>query len=284
MLTCIESDQTKETWISQPLGDKANAMLLSVRSEEAQAQGLPCQDYALVQSNEAGSSISFCVCDGVGSSYYGGFAARYLATHLVEWLDGLDEIPASPAGVSSWLQQWAMEGQEALTHLALPAETPEMLRGFLEELRDTHGSQAVFFCGRVDYERASGVLDAPLPGVRALLYWMGNVTARIFARPVHYQLLGKADNDKNRWSTTRGPQGKVGARVLTLGTLDRILIYTDGLSASGAEQRLLNDPDTQAYARELLAQPGADDMTVLELCWDASSTTEHPTEKARHDE
>lgn len=284
MLTCVESDQTKETWISRPLGDIATAMLLSVRSEEAQGQGLPCQDYARVLSNEAGSSISFCVCDGVGSSYYGGFAARYLATHLVEWLDGLDEIPASPVGVSSRLQQWAMEGQEALIRLVLPSETPVMLRSFLEELRDTHGSQAVFFCGRVDYPHPADALETPVPAVRALFYWMGNVTARIFARSVHYQHLGKADNDKNRWSTTRGPQGKVGARALTLETLDRILIYTDGLSASGAEDRLLNDPDTQAYTRDLLTQPASDDMTVLELRWEASSTSESPTEKASNHE
>lgn len=286
MLTCFESDQAKETWISQSLGERATALLLSVRSQEAQAQGLPCQDYARVLSNETGSSISFCVCDGVGSSYYGGFAARYLATHLVEWLSGLDQISAAPVGMSSRLERWATQGQEELAQLALPSETPVMLRGFLEELRDVHGSQAVFFCGRVDYpdEYASDALDAPAPDVRALFYWMGNVSAHIFAGDVQYQQLGDGENDQNRWSTVRGPQGKLGASALTLKTLDRILIYTDGLGAIGAELGALNERTIQIRMQELLTLPASDDMTVLNLRWVRNAAAESLSEKASHDE
>ncbi|SRR5579883_428359 len=284
MATLVESDQVGETRLFQSLGEQATLTLLSVRSREAQAQGLPCQDYARVLSNETGSSISFCVCDGVGSSYHGGFAAHYLAIRLVDWLHGLTEIPDQPKGVSLWLQQWAKEGQNDLLQLTLPPETPLLLRSILEELRDTHGSQTVFFCGRVDYSPGDDFLETSSSGARALFYWMGNVTAYLFTGAGLHYTLGDANNDTNRWSTKKGAQGAPAARVLTLDKLDRLLIFTDGLSASEAEHRLLHASDIQAYTQELLSQPTADDMTILELRWGSGSTSENPTEKASHHE
>lgn len=285
MLTCVESDQTQETWLYQSFGDKVTALLLSVRSQEAQVQGLPCQDYVRVLSNEIGSSISFCVCDGVGSSYHGGFAAHYLATQLVEWLHHLTEIPARPADISPLLQQWAKEGQVELLQLALPPDTPSMLRGILEELRDDYGSQTVFLCGRVDYPPPDDSSEVSLSGVHALFYWMGNITAHVFAGAGVEQTLGDTHNDANRWSTKKGVQGAPRARVLTMDNLDRILIYTDGLSASGSESRLLHEPDTQLCMQDLLTQPATDDITILELRWEeASSTAAISTEKASHHE
>jgi hypothetical protein len=281
MLTCIESDQAQETWFIQSLGEKATALLLSVRSQEAQAQELPCQDYVQVLSDETGSSISFCVCDGVGSSYHGGFAARYLAAHLVEWLHSLTEIPAQPVDIFPWLQQWAREGQGELLQQTLPPDTPSMLRGILEELRDGYGSQTVFLCGRVDYPDTMESVEMSPTGARALFYWMGNVTAHVFTGAGPQYTLGDAYNDTHRWSTKKGAQGAPAARVLTMDKLDRILVYTDGLSAGGAEYSLLDALDTQAYAQDLLTQPTTDDMTVLELRWEASSISEKLTEKAR---
>ncbi len=284
MTTLVESDQASDTWLTLSFESKVRLTLLSMRSQEAQAQGLPCQDYVRILSNEDGSSLSFCVCDGVGSSYHGGFAARYLAQHLVDWLYGLTSLPAHAVGVSSWLEQWANQGQDELTQLALPTKTPAMLRGFLENLRDTYGSQAVFLCGRVDAARVSEALPAASPGVRGLFYWMGNITARIFAGKAQQYTLGDVNNDKNRWSTIRGPQGIPGARVLTMETLDRILIYTDGLGTLGAELSALNEEDIQARTQELLALPAADDRTVLDLRWVRDSATSGRSEKAsRHE-
>ncbi len=285
MGTLIESDQTSDTWLSRAVGSNVSLTLLSIRSQEARSQGLPCQDYACLLSNETGSSISFCVCDGVGSSYHGGFAARYLAQHLVDWLHKLIVLPAQPVGVSSWLREWANQGQDELSQLALPPETPAMLRSFLEELRDTHGSQAVFLCGRVDYTPVPEPSAASIPAVRALFYWMGNITACVFAGDGQQHALGHVNNDKNRWSTAKGPQGHLGARALRLEALDRILIYTDGLGAVGAELGALSEQDAQARMRDLLALPASDDRTVLDLRWVRDSASEARfSEKASYHE
>jgi len=188
--------------------------------------------------------------------------------------------------MSSCLEQWALQGQEELTQLPLPPATPVMLQGFLEELRDTHGSQAVFFGGRVDCneEMLLDGFDAPFPGVRALFYWMGNITTLIFAGEMQYKHLGDVQNDKNRWSTAKGPQGKLSARALTLKTLDRIFIYTDGLGAVGAELGALNEYTLQTRIQELLALSATDDRTILDLRWGRASALESFSEKTRHDE
>jgi hypothetical protein len=271
MPTLFESNQASETRLCHPFGAQSLLTLLSVRSQEAQAQGLPCQDYARVLVNEAGSSVSFCVCDGVGSSYHGGFAARYLATRLVEWFYDLDEIPRQPLDLSARLHQWARAGQDELLQLALPEQTPAMLRGFLENLRDAHGSQTVFFGGRVDYQLSAETSEQVVPGMRALFYWMGNVTAHVFIGDGQHHVVNDAQNDANRWSTKKGAQGVPAAHVVSLGSLQRILIYTDGLSASRDEQTLLKSADTLVHPQDLLPKPAGDDVTVLELRWHVSS-------------
>ncbi len=145
-----------------------------------------------------------------------------------------------------------------------------MLRGFLENLRDMHGSQTVFCGGRIDDLRPAEAAGQAKDGLRAVFYWMGNITAHVFTGGQR-QTLSDAQDDASRWSTKQGAQGVPAAKVLALGALDRLLLYTDGLSASSEEQTFLNSSDTLISPQDLLTRPAGDDVTVLDLRWHTSS-------------
>src|SRR5690242_19810868 len=101
----IETDPMADTFMSTMVDDTVIARLLSMRCQEAQEQSLPNQDFAQAIC-QGRSSLSFCVCDGVGSSYRGDYAARYLALCLVQWLQGLTELQQEPAQLAAVLQSY----------------------------------------------------------------------------------------------------------------------------------------------------------------------------------
>lgn len=150
----IETNQDEDTSEQIALGSRATVRLVSTRCREGQEQSLPCQDYAALISNAQGTSFSFCVCDGVGSSYKGNFAARYLAGCLVSWLQKLPALPRRGEKLirplHTRLNQWAREAQQALNDFAIAPDAPELVREVLAELRQSHGSETVFFCARID--------------------------------------------------------------------------------------------------------------------------------------
>ncbi|HEY6542716.1 MAG TPA: protein phosphatase 2C domain-containing protein [Ktedonobacteraceae bacterium] len=269
-LLTLETDQATETFTRECLGKAAAVRLFSARCQEAQAQGLPGQDYARIVSKHEGASVCFCVCDGVGSSYKGDFAARYLAVRLVDWLQTLAAVPKRPGKISrvvqSLLDCWAPQAQRELAHLSLPLETPELVREVLEDLRDTYGSETVFFCGRIDRLRKSSQAG-PAHCIRALFCWMGNISACLVSGPGLQSTLGDQSNDRNRWSTARGCRGKVSSRVCVLDTLDSLLIHTDGLDSIAEELIHFDDAELQLRIQQLLRLPANDDMTLLEVRW-----------------
>jgi hypothetical protein len=266
----IESHPETDANVQTVFGQGARVHLLSFRSQEAQTQALPCQDYARITSNKQGTSICFCVCDGVGSSFKGDFAAQYLTVSLVNWLQKLSNIPKKPTKIVRRLQprldQWAREAQACLISTEIPHELPPIVREVLEELRGTYGSETVFLCGRID---VAGALQSSTQSqkVRALFCWMGNVTARLFFTSNRYIDLGDKNNDSSRWSTVKGRKGLLNARILVLDTLERLLIHTDGLDTLDEELAVLDDAELQMRIEYLRSLPSNDDMTILDLQW-----------------
>lgn len=266
----LESNQQEDSIADCSLGQEVRAQLLSFRSSEATSQGLPCQDYARARCNHDGSTVCFCVCDGVGSSYKGGFAAQYLATSLVDWLYGLKSIPRWPYQLVKVLQprldEWARDAQAELSCFTLPEDMPALVREVLEELRDTYGSETVFLCGRIE----SGSNATPsllVRPVRVLFIWMGNVSARLFSKGQLAIEIGENENDYNRWSTARGRHGVVKMKVFTLHTLDRLMVHTDGLNSIAGELAVLSSADLQERVQQLLTLSVNDDMTMLDFKW-----------------
>ncbi len=269
MQPVVESDQMADTFVRAMIDDTIIARLLSMSCQEAREQSLPNQDFAQILCRD-GSSLCFCVCDGVGSSYKGDFAAHYLATCLIEWLQGLTGLQQDPAMLATILQshlnQRAREAQERLKQVKPPSGVPRLVREVLEELRNTYGSETVFLCGRIDYGGWSIKLGES-PPMRALFCWMGNVTARLFLASDQFIKLGGEDENGSRWSTVHGCRGPITTWSLALTTIDRLVIYTDGLDTLGESLVTFNDEEWQAHAEQLRRQPKSDDMTALELRW-----------------
>ncbi len=263
----LETDQRGDAFTHRALGPYAGARLLFQRCREAREQALPAQDYALVAARPDGSSLTFCVCDGVGSSYKGNFAAAFLARRLVATLAALSALPATPDAVESRLTaalaEWAAEAQAELRGVEIGGTSGPLVREVLEELRESHGSETVFFAGRVDLAVAE---DVP---VRALLCWMGNLTAYLFTSETDGAWIRPQD-DANRWSTRRGVRGRLSVRVHDPLALTRLIVHTDGCDALSKEIAFLDDDELRRRAAALLPAAGSDDVTVLDVQWEAS--------------
>lgn len=265
----IESDQLNDSFTSTSVDGRVAVRLCSVRCQESQVGAAPNQDYARVVFDDRTSSLSFCVCDGVGGSYLGNFAARYLAIRLTDYLLTLPSIPRNPRKVALALRKqlklWAEEAHSKLSLAALPPASSALEREILAEQRDQHGSATVFFGGRVD--DASTQAGRSRQTLSALFCWMGNVTARVPSAPNTCQQLGDQHNDRNRWSTLYGQQGLLTIRVNALTRNEPLVVHTDGLDALGPQIARLDDRQLQTQIWQLLPLPASDDMTVLELRW-----------------
>jgi hypothetical protein len=293
LFSVMDTSQVADSFTHVPLDATVTARLLSLRCQEAQDQASPNQDYATLTCRQDRSSLCFCVCDGVSSSYKGDYAAHYLATHLVTWLQDLPDLRRQPQrpprllpSLQAYLNQLATSAQSELTTLALPENVPHLVREVLEELRLAYGSETVFFCGRLDYDLAVNVAQpveyvgkkkVPTLG-QALFFWMGNVTARLCTTADQCIVLGDDSDQHGRWSTVRGCRGALRAWSRPLKALQRLTIYTDGLDTLGPQLSTLDDTAWQEQTHSLLASPANDDMTVLELRWQypASLAQESP--------
>jgi Protein phosphatase 2C len=261
------SYQTGDNFVRRSPGETLSLRLLSLRCQEARMQDLPGQDYASIASNSDASAIAFCVCDGVGQSFKGDFAARYLAQRLVRWLRTLPAVPSMAEPVSSGLrlalESWAHDGQATLVRRRLPDEPP-LLREVLAEVRETYGSETVFLGGRIDSQQLAVPLSRSA-GARAIFCWMGNVTAQLYAADGQCIGLGDAGDDRNRWSTGRGIRGELTVRVMAAESMRRLIVYTDGIEPLAGDLASLTGDELQDQAWHLLASPTSDDMTVLDV-------------------
>jgi hypothetical protein len=268
----IESNQMADSFLSTFLDEQVSLRLCSVRCKEAQIETSPNQDYARIVFAKQSSIVSFCVCDGVGGSFQGNFAAKYLATRLTDYLMTLPGIPRHSHKIAVLLRKqleiWAFDAQQELRLTSWPLDIPAFEQEILIEQRDQHGSATVFFCGRIDYASSNrSRVSQTLP---ALFCWMGNVTARVFAVPQACEQLGDLQNDRNRWSTRAGQQGILTVRVSALDKNEPLVIHTDGLDALSRQLTLFDDQQMQKRIWERLSLPTNDDMTVLEFRWTAS--------------
>ena len=270
-LAFVETNPRQDTFVQLALADGLSMRLLSVRCQEAVEENLPCQDYALAVVEQDRSRLAFCVCDGVGGSYKGDYAASYLSHCLVEWLLDLPDLRVQTVDLAQALEfklhSWAEQGHEDLQREPLPANISALLRHVLEEQRNTFGSETVFFAGRIDYGPSLG---REPQNRQALFCWMGNIAAQIFVTPAKSTLLGDSsqlDSDRNRWSTRQGPLGMLGASTINFEMVERLIVSTDGLATISSELASLDDEMLEIKIEELSRLPANDDMTLLDVQW-----------------
>ncbi len=237
------------------------------RSADSREAGDRGQDYLALRC-EAGT-LAFALCDGVGQSFFGDLAARFLGEALVNWL--WSDLPRGAQArdlrrtLDAFLYALIPEATALVGSQAIPERAPSLLKEVLEQKR-VLGSEATFACGRID-----------LPGPefergRVVLAWMGDSRLRAWAGAEEITAdLGDSFQTAQRWSSRAGPVGGQPSVSVTpviresLPALSRLLAYSDGL----VELDRLGHPPSGFALADMLARSGeaaaSDDCSYLEV-------------------
>jgi len=228
------------------------------RAAETVHQGDSGQDFAAVRMD--GNVCTFVMCDGVGMSYLGDFAARFLGNALLEWLETTPNPTAE--AVEHLLQELTVPASEQLKKIQPLDNSPLLLREVLMEKR-SRGSQAMYVCGRIELSRGLGKS-------RMWMAWQGDSRIRLW-RNGHEQ-SGAFQNHcrtNERWSTLEGPVG--GKPHIYEAKLSneqiRLQLYTDGLNDLDAVQAYIPDEHIQVLLDATHTGGLEDDAAFIELEW-----------------
>lgn len=260
--------QEQETPLSRGREGAFHYRLAYARAAESQAAGQPGQDYVAWRLGEGMAVLA--VCDGVGQSFYGDLAARFLGDALVDWL--WREVPAATdagaltALLAERLQAWTAAATVQVQEYPLPEGLPALQRQALEQKRAI-GSQSMFAAARVDLPGPSQ------PQGRLIVAWMGDVRLRLWAGETEWVGQGAPGSDSaQRWSTRVGPVRGLPhllVQPLLAGGLSRLVAYSDGL----AELDRLAQPPSEAEVQAAIARSAqaatSDDLSYLDLAWEA---------------
>ncbi|QOS78452.1 hypothetical protein JNUCC31_27700 [Paenibacillus sp. JNUCC31] len=229
------------------------------RAAETVNQGDTGQDFAAVRMN--GNVCTFVLCDGVGMSYLGDFAARFLGNALLEWLE-TDQHPSSVT-MERLLQDLTVPASEQLEKLQPLDNSPVLLREVLMEKR-SRGSQAMYVCGRI--ELSGGARKS-----RMWLAWQGDSRIRLWRggqeQSGAFQLHCRTNE---RWSTLDGPVGgkpHIYEAKLSAGEPIRLQLYTDGLNDLDAIEAYIPDEQIQVLLDARHTGGLEDDAAFIELEW-----------------
>lgn len=251
----IQPDGARRQPISRVDARPATLRFLLDRSSDSASRDEPTQDCLVVE--HAPSHLCFAVTDGVGSSFLGQLAARYLAQHLVSWLFALPAVPDERrlvAELTHLLEELSDEADELVETYPVPEQLPDVVRDVLEQQR-SYGSETMFVCGRVDWSGRSPA--------RVGLAWLGDARLRvIFGAGVLRDFTGRTSD---RWSTSRGPRGSVRTWVGEDADVRRIIACTDGLVPELDAAVELGDAALDARLLTLAGRPASDDMALVDI-------------------
>lgn len=235
------------------------------RSAESRSQNDSGQDYlALCETRQR---IAFVVCDGVGQSFYGDVAARFLGDALLDRLFCLDlaNLPAEQLAeevrqsLTPFLADLVAQGQQMVSQVQIPPDLPGMVQQVLEKKRAL-GSESTFLGGILDHEAD-----------RFAIVWMGDTRLRVWRRTVeHSGIVANAFLTQERWSTRLGPVGNLHVFAGRLLEIDHLLAYSDGFehasqALTGRSKGLIaSDQAINLLIEEANHQPTSDDIAIFE--------------------
>lgn len=229
------------------------------RAAETVNQGDTGQDFAAVRMN--GNVCNFVLCDGVGMSYLGDFAARFLGNALLDWLE-TTQHPTAEA-VERLLHDLTLPASEQLEKLQPLDSSPLLLREVLMEKR-SRGSQAMYVCGRIELTGGGGKS-------RVWLAWQGDSRIRLWRNGQEQSKFFQVHCKTNeRWSTLEGPVGGKPHIYETKGSAGdslRLQLYTDGLNDLDAIQAYVPDEHIQVLLDATHTGGLEDDAAFIELEW-----------------
>ncbi|MEM7533700.1 MAG: hypothetical protein AAF639_16065 [Chloroflexota bacterium] len=237
------------------------------RSHESAVHQVKGQDYLTVGCINGG--IAFAVCDGVGQSFCGDLAAKFLGDTLMDSTDLLLSSMRSddpPTALTNFLNRLVAEAAQRTDEFVLPTSTPPLLKLALEEMR-TYGSETMFVYGQLvpPLEIVDSIGNA---GHQLYLCWLGDTEVQVITdhHPIH---LDATWTVQERWSTRQGVRGAdhVHFRQIPLEQVQRILVYSDGLdSIANQLHQLVQEPDTlRVQIAEISQSPDSDDISLLDI-------------------
>jgi hypothetical protein len=223
------------------------------RSLECKGIGDTGQDYLVISESE--TRLSFALCDGVSQSFYGDLAARFLGEALVDWLL-ISPVDLSSSELAMAITQYLnlLKGPagDHVIEFRLPEKLAPMLQNALDKKRAI-GSESTFIAGLIDI--AANVI---------VLVWMGDSRLRIWGHGI--ELTSKFENTFNkqeRWSTSKGPVGRVHSFIISLNQITHFIVYSDGFEKLD-QKFTFGIPSNHAIDKQI-EEAGEDDISFFEF-------------------
>ncbi|THF73932.1 hypothetical protein [Cohnella fermenti] len=241
------------------------------RSRESRLGGEPGQDYLTFA--ESAEALCFALCDGIGLSYYGDYAARFVGDRLIDWLAELPRANEGGAELSyrldRYMRQMTAEATEQLREHEIPPTITGMLREVLS-VQKKKGSGTMYGAGRIDWP------SAELPEGRIVLVWQGDIRIRLWADGVEASArLGDNFHTRHQWNSVAGPVGGPPCvhcdKLASLGRRGALTIYSDGLQALDRFASPLPVPQLATLLNGEARHPSSDDISVFQANWELSA-------------
>ncbi len=237
----FESKQTENTPVTRVEYGPFRVRYAYSLSYERVTGNRPSNDYLEWSAN--GDILVFALCDGVETSFAGGSAARFLGRKLVEWLSAL------PAEQTEDLDQI-----KRLLDVALVEWMPAAQRAVRSKVKP---SEAVFTCGRV---------SAGPDGLRGFMAGSGLILVRLYDRKNRDISFTPLRHAYDRWSSLRGLRGQTFVEPLgPRPPLQRMMLFTDGLSELEEKLAAYSDADLQTAILESFMSVLNDDISLLDV-------------------
>ncbi|AEW55314.1 TPA: hypothetical protein ACGXMA_000723 [Bacillus cereus] len=229
-----------------------------VRAKETQDLNEIGQDFLVFLDN--GTSFVFALCDGVGLSFHGEIAAKFLGVKLVNLFDTCQESGLDITTLlNEQLNDWIEEASEEVSAFRLPEETPWLLRDVLEEKRKK-GSEAMFIGGKIK-------LIPNQDKAQITIVTHGDSFVQLFQDKENCSNVMKFNrNIEKRWSTQRGIIGgelAVFSKTLSRQEANRIVIHSDGL----VPLKQYNFEEVLKEIERAQNSPTSDDISFLDVSW-----------------
>lgn len=209
-----------------------------------------------------GGICSFVLCDGVGLSYRGDFASKFLGRNLLEWLRKGSELSAPQ--LERKLQELTKASSQEADYYRVDESTPQLLKEVLQEKQQL-GSESMYICGRIE-------LPNRLQRKGKLwLAWQGDSRLRWFHENIDLShQFGDKFHTAERWSTRNGPVG--GRPHVYQCKLEhisgyRLLMYSDGLNDLDPISEMVPDDEVQVLMNAHHTGGLEDDASFLEIIW-----------------
>lgn len=267
-MAIIELDQGVETPVTEYTRGAFQLRYGYARAKDAIATNLRGEDYLVTRVE--GNRLAFAICDGVGSSFFGGWASQILGEKIIQWLweektrRFLSTDPPSTAvksKIASMLNAEIHTASEIVRQKDLSKLSNQMLRNTYINRLEESGSQSNFVCGYI--EAGTSIDDL---GCLWLL-WLGDAKLRIWKDEYEKtnELNGRWLSEQS-WSTKFGVAGEIFSFKSTPGNVNKILAYTDGLLPY--ERQITHSVET-AFLNQILEnqrnRSGSDDISFLEI-------------------